>query len=75
MTQNLSGSSQGGNDTLIAGSAAPGITVSNDMWGDGQLSDAAQGGKDLFVFRDAGSMTVGTHNTIEDFSQSQQDQD
>ena len=62
-----------GDDTLIAGTAAPGSTVSNDMWGDGQLSDRAQGGKDLFVFKDVGSMTVGTQNTVEDFSQSQQD--
>jgi Ca2+-binding RTX toxin-like protein len=58
---------------LFAGTAAPGGTVSNDMWGDGQLSDGAQGGADLFVFKNVGSMTVGTHNTIEDFSQSQQD--
>src|SRR5258708_25338466 len=71
--QHLSGSTQGGNDTLDAGTAAPGRTVSNDMWGDGQLSDSAQGGADLFVFKDVGSMTVWTHNTIEDFSQSQQD--
>jgi hypothetical protein len=70
----LSGSSEGGNDILIAGTAAPGCTITNDMWGDGQLSDTAQGGKDQFVFRDAGSMTVGTQNTIEDFSQSQHDQ-
>ena len=69
----LSGSSKGGNDTLCAGTAAPGCTVSNFMWGDGQLQDSAQGGTDMFVFKDAGSMTVGTHNTIEDFSQSQQD--
>jgi hypothetical protein len=44
------------------------------MWGDGQLSDFAQGGKDLFVFADDGPMTVGTHNVIHDFSQSQDDQ-
>jgi Ca2+-binding RTX toxin-like protein len=37
------------------------------------LSDSAQGGTDLFVFKDVGSMTVGTNNTIEDFSRSQQD--
>jgi len=43
------------------------------MWGDGQLSDFAQGGTDLFVFKDDGPMTVGTHNTIQDFSQIQDD--
>jgi Ca2+-binding RTX toxin-like protein len=32
------------------------------------------GGKDLFVFADHCSMTVGTHNTIYDFSQAQGDQ-
>jgi hypothetical protein len=69
----MSGSAKGGDDTLIAGTAAPGSTVSNDMWGDGQLSDGARGGKDQFVFRDFGSMTVGTQNTVEDFNQSQQD--
>jgi Ca2+-binding RTX toxin-like protein len=69
----LSGFAKGSDDTLIAGTAAPGSTVSNDMWGDGQLSDLAQGGADLFLFKDAGSMTVGTNNTIEDFSQRQQD--
>jgi hypothetical protein len=58
---------------LFAGPAAPGDSVNNDMWGDGQLSDRAQGGADMFVFKDVGSMTVGTFNTIEDFSQSQQD--
>ena len=70
----MSGSAKGGDDTLFAGTAAPGGTVINDMWGDGQLSGGAQGGKDLFVFNDNGSMTVGTNNTIEDFSQSQHDQ-
>ena len=34
----------------------------------------AKGGKDQFVFKDDGLMTVGTHNTIEDFSQGQHDQ-
>jgi Ca2+-binding RTX toxin-like protein len=43
------------------------------MWGDGQPSGRAQGGADLFVFKDVGSMTVGSFNTIEDFSLSQQD--
>ena len=70
----LSGASEGGNDILIAGTAAPGCTVVNEMWGDGLLSDGARGGQDQFVFKDAASMTVGTHNTIEDFSQSQHDQ-
>ena len=69
----MSGSAKGGNDILYAGSAAPGCTVINDMWGDGQLSDFAQGGKDQFIFKDDGSMTVGTQNTIHDFSQSQAD--
>ena len=44
------------------------------MWGDGQLSGCAHGGKDLFVFKDEGSLTVGTNNTIEDFSHRQGDQ-
>lgn len=65
----MSGSAKGGDDTLFAGTAAPGGTVINDMWGDGQLSGGAQGGKDLFVFKD----NDGANNTIEDFSQSQQD--
>ena len=69
----MSGSAKGGNDILYAGSAAPGCSVKNDMWGDGQLSDFAQGGADLFVFKDDGPMTVGTDNFIEDFSQSQDD--
>jgi hypothetical protein len=71
--QSLSGSAKGGNDTLIAGTTGAGGTVTNDMWGDGQLQGSAQGGTDMFVFKDAGSMMVGTHNTIEDFSQSQGD--
>ena len=71
--ESMSGSAKGGNDTLIAGTAAAGSAVSNDMWGDGQLSDGAHGGKDQFVFRDFGPMTVGTQNTVEDFSQSQHD--
>ncbi len=70
----LSDASKGGNDILIAGIAATDGTVINDMWGDGLLSGGAQGGQDQFVFKDAASMTVGTHNTIEDFSQSQHDQ-
>ena len=69
----LSGASEGGNDTLYAGTAAPASTVINDLWGDGQLSSWAQGGKDQFVFKDDGLMTVGTQNTIEDFSQRQHD--
>ncbi|MER8518727.1 hypothetical protein NKH56_04825 [Mesorhizobium sp. M1076] len=69
----MSGSALGGNDTLYAGSAAPGCTVINDMWGDGQLSELAQGGRDQFIFKDDGSMTVGTQNTIYDFSQTQGD--
>jgi hypothetical protein len=70
----LSGSSKGGNDTLYAGTTAPDGTVSNDMWGDGLLLNGARGGRDQFVFKDNGLMTVGTQNTIEDFSQSQHDQ-
>ena len=38
------------------------------------MLNGARGGKDQFVFKDNGLMTVGTHNTIEDFSQSQLDQ-
>jgi hypothetical protein len=74
----MSGSAKGGDDTLFAGTTVPDddeiTAVINDMWGDGQLSGGAQGGKDLFVFKDNGSMTVGTNNTIEDFSQGQDDQ-
>jgi hypothetical protein len=70
----LSGSSTGGRDILHAGTAAAGGTVSNEMWGDGLLSGRAEGGKDQFVFKDDGLMTVGTQNTIEDFSQRQHDQ-
>jgi hypothetical protein len=70
----LSNSSKGGEDILYAGTAADGGTVSNEMWGDGLLLGGAEGGKDQFVFRDDGLMTVGTQNTIEDFSQSQHDQ-
>jgi hypothetical protein len=66
--------STGGRDILYAGTAAAGGTVSNVMWGDGRLSGRAEGGKDQFVFRDGGLMTVGTQNTIEDFSQRQHDQ-
>jgi hypothetical protein len=44
------------------------------MWGDGLLSGCAVGGADQFVFKDDGLMTVGTQNTIEDFSQIQHDQ-
>ncbi|MER9019396.1 hypothetical protein [Mesorhizobium sp. M0898] len=69
----MSGSARGGNDTLYAGTAAPGCTVINDMWGDGQLSELAQGGRDQFIFKDDVSMTVGTQNTIYDFSQTQDD--
>jgi hypothetical protein len=59
----LSGSSRGGKHTLYAGTTAPGGTVSNDMWGDGVLLDGARGGRDQFVFKDDGLMTVGTQNT------------
>jgi GMP synthase PP-ATPase subunit len=44
------------------------------MWGDGLLLSRANGDKDQFVFKDDGLMTVGTQNTIEDFSQSQHNQ-
>jgi hypothetical protein len=43
------------------------------LWGEGQLSDRARDGADLFVFKDEGSATVGMQNTIEDFSQRHQD--
>jgi hypothetical protein len=69
----LSGFSHGGNDILYAGTAVTGSTVINDIWGDGQLSGHSRGGSDQFVFRDNGTMTVGIHNTIEDFSQHQHD--
>ncbi|TIU79289.1 MAG: hypothetical protein E5W13_07900 [Mesorhizobium sp.] len=69
----MSDAATGGNDILYAGNAAPGCTVINDMWGDGQLSDLAEGGQDLFIFEDDGPMTVGTQNTIHDFSQDQGD--
>jgi hypothetical protein len=69
----LSGFAEGGDDTLFAGTAAPNGMVSNVMWGDGSLLGGAHGGRDLFVFRDDGLLTVGTQNTIEDFSQRQHD--
>jgi peptidase M10/serralysin-like protein len=71
--ESLSGSARGGNDTLFAGTAVAGSADNNEMWGDEQLSGSARGGADLFVFKDEGSATVGTRNTIEDFSQGQQD--
>jgi hypothetical protein len=46
--------------------AAPSLTTCG--------AESAQSGTDLFVFRDLGlGASVGTHNTIEDFSQSQHD--
>src|SRR5262249_47801596 len=53
------------NDTLVAGTATTGGAVSNDMTGNG--------GQDTFVFKDTATQTVGTNNTIEDFSQAQHD--
>ncbi len=67
----LQDNAKGGNDVLIAGT---GLGVLNNMWGDGALTESAQGGADLFVFKDSGSMTVGANNAIFDFSQSQHDQ-
>jgi hypothetical protein len=72
------GTSKGGNDVLIAGRESVGSTVKNEMWGDAQtMSETAQGGADLFVFQDNTSLvdalTVGTDNTIYDFSLSQHD--
>jgi hypothetical protein len=62
---------------LIAGTAPSFFgSVFNDMWGDGPLFGNATGGQSTFIFKDdvvAGGRTVGTHNTIEDFSQSQHD--
>ncbi|WLB90695.1 hypothetical protein [Bradyrhizobium japonicum] len=72
--ESMSGCAEGGDDILFAGTAAPGGTVSNEMWGDGLLLGDAAGGRDLFVFKDDGPATVGTENTIGDFSQSQHDQ-
>jgi hypothetical protein len=69
----MSGRATGGNDVLWAGSAAPGLGVRNEMWGDGELRGNAQGGSDMFVFRDNGDSTVGTYNVIHDFSQQQND--
>ena len=47
------------------------------MWGNGQIQPGSTVtlGLDTFVFKDnlAAGQTVGTHNTIEDFSQSQHD--
>jgi hypothetical protein len=64
---------KGGNDVLIAGTANGGL-VTNNMWGDAEtMSGAAKGGADTFVFQDDGAATVGTENTIHDFSQSQHD--
>ena len=60
----LSESAKGGNDILTAGTASAGGTVHNDMWGDGELTDSAQGGADQFVFKDNGPMTVGTNNLM-----------
>jgi hypothetical protein len=67
---------KGGNDVLIAGTASLGGTVNNEMWGDAQtfLSETAKGGADLFMFQDNDGATVGIHNTIYDFSQTQHDQ-
>ena len=74
--QSEHGSTHGGNDTLVAGTATAGSTVVNDMWGDAQfMSASATAGRDTFVFKDnlAAGQTVGMHNTIEDFNQSQHD--
>jgi len=64
----MSENSSGGYNTLIAGL---GINVYNNMWGDAQNTSTAskQVGHDLFVFKDKGSMTVGTQNFIYDFSE------
>jgi hypothetical protein len=68
---------KGGDDVLIAGTASMGGTVINDMWGDARdtFSETAKGGADTFMFIDDGNSgaTVGTQNTIHDFSQSQHD--
>ncbi len=70
----LSNSAKGGDDIIYAGRSLYVDGVVNDIWGDGQLTGSAKGGKDLFVFKDDGSLTVGTQNTIEDFHHSQGDQ-
>ena len=44
----MSGFAQGGDDRLISG-----INASDEMWGDGNLSDSATGGNDTFVFAGA----------------------
>ena len=70
----MSDSAKGGNDTLIAGTATIGSTVTNNMWGDAlQIASNAIGGQDTFVFQDNGSSTVGTQNIIADFNQAQSD--
>lgn len=70
----MSDTAKGGNDVLVAGTAGPGSTVANSMWGDAKnMSGLAKGGADTFVFKDNGSMTVGTSNAIFDFSQSEHD--
>jgi hypothetical protein len=75
----MSDTAKGGNDVLIAGTGNFTLNpdaVSNTMWGDAplpQMLGLAEGGADTFVFRDQGSMTVGTDNIIYDFSQSQHD--
>ena len=74
--RNMSEKTVGGDDVLIAGTAISGANdVFNFMWGDAQngLTGLATGGADTFVFKDDGSLTVGTHNQIFDFSQSQHD--
>jgi hypothetical protein len=64
------GTGKGGNETLYAGTARTVGGVTNTLTGDGAVMF---GGKDLFVFEDHGSMTVGIYNSITDFSHSQGD--
>lgn len=69
-------SDAGGNNILIAGTQSHLGSVLNEMWGDAQIMSASsRGGHDAFIFKDnsATGQTVGTHNYVEDFSQSQHD--
>jgi len=71
----MSDNASGGYNTLIAGTGISGNDISNNMWGDAQSisTTSHQLGHDLFVFRDKGTMTVGTQNSIYDFSHSLSD--
>src|SRR5262249_26354947 len=83
----MSDSAHAGNNTLIAGTAAAGSTVINEMWGNAAHIDGipingsndipgsskVTLGQDTFIFKDTATQTVGTQNFIHDFIQSQHD--